>query len=167
MPIFRTMEWHIIKEAIDLRNNTFFAVNQAGGVAEVTMAAEFIRHIPQRDDGRGYLCCDIKIHGKWKTKKVHHLVMETFRGPTPKGYHIDHKDSDKTHNTPENLRWRKIGENSADCRRGSRKGVKPLTLDQRSAVKLLIASHWGTARIARAMGISETTVRRLRKEYEI
>lgn len=165
MPIFRLMEWHMIKEAIDLKNLTFFAVNQEGGVAKVTMAAEFIRHIPQRDDGRGYLCCDIKIEGRYRTKKVHHLVMGTFNGPTPKGYHIDHLDGDKTNNQLDNLRWRPAGENSADCRRGPRKGVKPLIEEQREATKVLIQFGWGTAKIAKALGISESTVRRLRKEY--
>lgn len=166
MPIFQLAEWHLIPEAIDTKRDTYFAVNKAGGVAQVNMAAEFIRHVPQRDDGRGYFCCDIKINGRWTTRKIHHLVMGAFKGPTPKGYHIDHADGDKSNNQLDNLRWRKAGENSADCRRGSRRGVKPLTREQKDAAATLIYQGWGTAKIARSMGISETTIRRLRKECE-
>lgn len=160
------MHWQPINEAMDFDRDMFYAVNSSGGVAQMTRWWKLMTVIGQRSDGRGYLCCDIKIKGKWRTKKVHHLVMGAFKGPTPKGYHIDHLDGDSTNNALDNLRWRKAGENSADCRRGSRRGVKPLTEEQRDAVAVLIHSGWGTAKIARSVGISETTVRRLRKEYE-
>jgi len=164
MPICRLMQWHPIPEAIDMKRGNFYAVNETGGVAEITMASKFIRHIPQREDGRGYLCCDIKINGRWRTKKVHHLVMQSFKGPTPKGYHIDHKDKDKTNNAITNLRWRKAGDNSSDCRRGSRKGSRRLCSSTRTAITDLIQEGWTTKALATAFDVGESTIRRIRKE---
>lgn len=36
---------------------------------------------------------------------VHRLICETFHGPCPEGYEVDHKDRDKSNNRPENLRY--------------------------------------------------------------
>ena len=121
------------------------------------------RIVPQRDDGRGYLCCDIKIEGRRRTRKIHQLVMAAHRGPTPPGWHIDHLNHEKGDNRLENLRWRPAGENSSDCRRGSRKGAVPLCCEQKAALAVLLRAGWRTAAMARAIGASESTVRRLRR----
>lgn len=118
-----------------------------------------------RSDGRGYLCCDIKINGKRRTKKVHQLVMEAFKGPTPAGYHIDHVNGVKIDNRLDNLQFRPDRENSADCRKTSRKGTPNLNEHQRAAAHILMHEGWTTKPIALAIGASETTVRRLRRQF--
>lgn len=109
------MRWELIADS-------GYMVSTEGGVCLPLAPAIHNRHTPvkQRSDGRGYLCVDIKVNYQTKTVKVHTLVAETFLGPTPQGYHIDHLDHDKTNNRLDNLRWRKASDNSADCKRGSR-----------------------------------------------
>ena len=50
---------------------------------------------------RGYMQVCIKR----KTKNVHVLVAQAFLGERPSGYHVCHKDGDKTNNRIENLRY--------------------------------------------------------------
>ena len=109
-----------------LLDNPDYVVNSEGGVAKLDVLGNRVSMVPQRDDGRGYLCCNIKYGNKYKTRKVHQLVMEAFLGKTPNGYHIDHMKEGKSCNALRNLRWRKSGENSADCRRGSRDSSRPV-----------------------------------------
>ena len=119
--------------------------------------------LPQRDDGRGYLCVDLpSTDGKRQTVKVHRLVMEAFCGSLPNGYHIDHYDHDKTNNRLSNLRWRRISENSADSLKTTRKGAKHTTTEQKAAVQALLKAGWSTTAIASTGLVSETTARRLR-----
>lgn len=117
-----------------------------------------------RDEGRGYLCCDlVRQDGTRITRKVHKLVYEAFIGPVPKGYHIDHLDHDKTNNRLSNLRLRKAGENSADCAKTSRAGTKTLTIKQRAAINDLTRAGWATSAVASVLGVGLTTVRRFKK----
>jgi hypothetical protein len=50
---------------------------------------------------RGYM----QICISRSTLNIHVLVAEAFLGPRPRGYHICHKDGDKTNNKIENLRY--------------------------------------------------------------
>lgn len=51
----------------------------------------------------GYL--NVKL-GRKRREYVHRLVCEAFNGPPPRRYyHADHRDFDRTNNTPGNLRW--------------------------------------------------------------
>lgn len=43
--------------------------------------------------------------GRNKTFAVHRLVAETFIGPCPEGYQVNHKDFDKTNNHVDNLEY--------------------------------------------------------------
>ncbi|NEN87948.1 MAG: HNH endonuclease [Okeania sp. SIO3H1] len=148
--------------------NGDFLVSSLGSVVSATWPEreDTYKPLKQRSDGRGYLCVDIpRVNNKRPvTKKVHILVMEAFVGQTPKGYHIDHKDHDKTNNRIDNLRWREIGENSADCRRGSRKGCKHLSEEQKLAIESLTKDFWGVSFIRKATGISDSTIRRVQKQ---
>lgn len=51
----------------------------------------------RRDKGTGYYL-NAKTH-----KRLHVYVWEHYNGKIPKGYHIHHKDFDKTNNEPSNL----------------------------------------------------------------
>lgn len=123
---------------------------------------DYYRILPRRDDGRGYLCVDIKVDGRYRPIKIHKLVMEAFHGPTPRGFHIDHINHIKTDNRLENLAFRPAGENSADCKKTSRAGIKVLTDDQKMAIIILHEEiDWTHKRIAMVIGCGESTVRRV------
>lgn len=49
-----------------------------------------------------------------KTKKVHTLVLETFRGPRPEGFHACHNNGNKHDARLLNLRWDTVKNNQAD-----------------------------------------------------
>lgn len=57
----------------------------------------------QHDNGIGYMYVKLADGSKRKTKYIHRLVWETFRGPIPQGYEINHIDHDKKNNQLENL----------------------------------------------------------------
>lgn len=132
---------------------------------EIAVGGKWIAGIAtQRDDGRGYRCCDVMdANGKRRTMKVHRLVYAAFHGDIPKGQHIDHIDHDKTNNSIGNLRLRDASENSADCAKTPRAGARVLDRNQRRAVATLCMAGFGTKTIASLCGIGESTVRRVKK----
>jgi len=62
----------------------------------------------------GYLLVALARGGKKTPKLVHRLVIETFIGPCPDGMECCHRDSDKSNNRLENLRWDTRSENQID-----------------------------------------------------
>lgn len=60
--------------------------------------------LKQRTEKTGYKRVQLNKFGKRKNFLVHRLVYETFLGPIPEGYQIDHIDHDKTNNHIDNLR---------------------------------------------------------------
>jgi len=61
----------------------------------------------------GYMNVRIPIDGKWTTKLVHRLVAQTFI-PNPDNLpEINHKDSNRTNNSADNLEWCTHKENIA------------------------------------------------------
>jgi precorrin-4 methylase len=60
----------------------------------------------------------LKVHlGRKQHKKVHHAVLEAFRGPCPPGMEGMHRDDDGANNRLENLRWGAHQENMDDAAR--------------------------------------------------
>lgn len=52
---------------------------------------------------KGYLRVRLCYNGKTKMFRIHRLVFETFIGPIPKGYEINHLDENKENNALSNL----------------------------------------------------------------
>lgn len=50
-------------------------------------------------------CLPLTDNGQRKTRLVHHLVLEAFVGPRPKGLIGCHNDGDAANNHVSNLRW--------------------------------------------------------------
>ena len=114
-----------------------------------------------RRDGRGYLCINlIAADGQRRTVKLHRLVWEAHRGPIPSGCHVDHANHDRLDARLSNLRLREASENSADCRRGPRSGIAQDRQLAKDAAHHLRTAGWPTHRIAAALAVGATTVRR-------
>lgn len=63
----------------------------------------------------GYPQVNVRIDGKFTSKKVHRLVADAFIGPKPSLIHqVAHKDGIRTNNVVTNLRWATPVENSCD-----------------------------------------------------
>lgn len=57
----------------------------------------------QQENSVGYLRVRLCKNGKRQHKLVHRLVYETFIGPIPENYEINHKDHNKYNNSINNL----------------------------------------------------------------
>lgn len=65
------------------------------------MEVQVISNTVQKFNGESfYLCGEYFQH---KGKRLHRTVWEYHNGDIPKGYHVHHKDGDKTNNDPANL----------------------------------------------------------------
>jgi len=61
----------------------------------------------------GYSKVVLSKEGKLSNFYIHHLVLETFVGPCPKGHETNHKDGIKTNNQVRNLEWITHSKNAA------------------------------------------------------
>lgn len=64
------------------------------------------------NEQRGYSCIVLRCGGKYRGLKIHRLVWESFRGPIPEGYQIDHIDGKRNNNFISNLEAVTPAENS-------------------------------------------------------
>lgn len=63
-------------------------------------------------DSDGYLVCHLNIDGKRSHHKLHRLVAQLYI-PNPNNLpQVNHKDGDKTNNSPDNLEWCTAKENT-------------------------------------------------------
>lgn len=94
---------------------------------------DFVWHI-QKDKGNFYARCNVKINGKYKSPKMHRVIMGVSDNPHP---HIDHANGNGLDNRRINLRKATIAENSRNVGANSRsvtgyKGVSLYTKNQRA-----------------------------------
>lgn len=81
-----------------------------------------IRHDKMRKgaiDSKGYIRVTFWSKGVSCTKQIHRVVMEAFVGPCPKGYQVNHRDSNPSNNCVENIEYITGSEN---CRHAYRDG---------------------------------------------
>jgi len=103
--------------------------------------------------------------GKHKTRYVHTMVLETFVGPRPNGFHASHINGNRHDNRLENLIWespasnmrRKVGHGTQMF--GETHHSSKLSYDEAVTIKFSPISQ---SRIAELFGISQTEVRRIR-----
>ncbi len=69
--------------------------------------------------------------GKKKNRLVHHMVLETFRGPRPKGLECRHLDGNPRNNNLTNLKWGTRKKNAEDS---VRHGTSSRGVDRPSSV---------------------------------
>ncbi len=66
-------------------------------------------------NNRGYTLIHLRQDGRVLMTVAHILVAAAFHGPCPLGYEVNHKDTVKTHNEPDNLEYMTRSENMRHC----------------------------------------------------
>lgn len=119
--------------------------------------------------GNGYVRVQLSRAGTTETFLTHKLVADAFIGPRPDGHHIDHINGVRDDNRFVNLRYCSPQQNiSYTVERGAnavadRNGASVLTADQVRAIRQAKSEggrYWGAARIAKELGVHESTVRK-------
>jgi len=115
-------------------------------------------------DGRLFILL-WKNSRKPKLRRIHRLILETFRGPCPIGKEGCHNDGNKRNNRLTNLRWDTPKNNHADkikhgtTNRGERCGIAKLTLKQ---VKKIRKDKRLQRIIAAEYGVLQNTISRIK-----
>jgi hypothetical protein len=115
--------------------------------------------------GIGYLY--VTLHGRelLEQRAVHRMVLESFVGPSPSGFHACHNNGAKTDNRLENLRWDDPGENVRDRARhgtvplGERVHNAKLTSEEVRAIR---ASSERQAVLAARYGVTQVCISRIK-----
>ena len=97
-----------------------YAVSSTGRVKSLERDIKGSRNLIYHKKERVLCLCSnpggysiVVLYGKI-TRKVHHLVLESFVGPRPEGMICRHLDGDPSNNKVENLAWGTYKENTAD-----------------------------------------------------
>ena len=122
-----------------------------------TFSGKILKPIKKR---KGYLVVTIYVYGR-KTRKqvgISRLVAETFLGPRPDGYEINHKSGIKKNNSRYNLEYITQLENHRHAGRLGLSGYK-LTEKDVKHIRYLYADGYGSQdKIAKEFGISQMHV---------
>lgn len=94
----------------DIKGYTNYFVNEDGDVKSLTRG-RLLKHSYDKD---GYPTVQLYCNGIAIHKKIHKLVIETFRGPCPDGMQACHNDGDKLNTHYTNLRYDTSEGNQAD-----------------------------------------------------
>jgi hypothetical protein len=124
------------------------------------------------DNGKGYLCVNLKCHGKQAQKSVHRLVAITFI-PNPDNLpEVNHIDCDKANNHVDNLEWCTVSDNKKHAfRNGLNKQLKGTDNPQHTLTReevIFIRNNakpydkkYSYAELARKFNVSEPTIKQV------
>lgn len=99
------------------------------------------------------------LRASMKNKKysIHRLVWETFNGPIPEGYCIDHIDGNRANNSISNLRLTTQSENMKNAMKNGHKGQIPVL--QYDKEGNLIKEYKTIQEAADAIGVTHPAIR--------
>lgn len=120
-----------------------------------------------KENRNGYMRASVKIGNEYTWRRIHQLVMETYKPKPRPDLIIDHIDEDKTNNSLDNLQWVTNKENllkAAKKGKMSHGGRKPIvSVDSRG-----IARIWeSSSEASRALGVADYTVARVLSGMQI
>lgn len=123
------------------------------------------RLLKLRPHSRGYTQVGLTRDGRTRVCLVHHLVLESFVGPRPRGCECRHfPDNDRTNNRLSNLSWGTSAENAADRartgtqHRGSRTGGARLRESDIPKIRARLAGGERHSTIAEDFGVHAATI---------
>lgn len=99
---------------------------------------------------------------------VHQLVAEAFLGPFPKGMSVNHIDCNKLNNSPENLEYVSLSENSKHQYRmgrtvwGEKSGQSKLTNAQAAEIRRRARGGERTCDLAREFGVGSPIISQIK-----
>lgn len=139
-------------------------VSKIGKIASPYPGNRFLMRKAQPDKD-GYLRLQIKGSSRRFRRFVHHLVLETWKGPKPTKNHVTrHLNGKRTKNWVSNLKWGTPKENSADrdahgkTQRGTNHYRAKLTSAIVRRIKATPYSYGLFETLAKKYGVSATMV---------
>lgn len=116
------------------------------------------RLITLANNGRDYLFVQLHKDGA-KRHYVHSLVAEAFNGPRPAGFHIHHRDHNRTNNVPENLEYTPLIQHaSIDGRYGENHVRAKITASDVMRIRAMLVRGDSQGDIAKTLSIPESTI---------
>lgn len=114
----------------------------------------------------GYLSCGLMKDRKLKHWKVHQIVAFAFLGPRPVGKEINHKDGNRTNNTPKNLEYITHQENVTHAYKlglrtalkGEKSNLATLSEDQVRAIRVKRELGYSHRKIAEMFGVTRCCI---------
>lgn len=151
-----------------LKNYSHYEVSSLGRVRNLK-TGKFIKQFAGR---KGYLRVALKtINSSPKMPTTHSLVLETFFGPRPAGYHGAHLDGNNQNNHLTNLKWVTPKENTLHSRihgtmvLGERAPFAKLTEKDvrniRREFKIISGDKSNAVVLAKKYNVDRTTIRRV------
>ena len=113
---------------------------------------------------RGYKTVALTRDGRYKSHRVHRLVLESFVGTHPDGFEAAHLNGDYQDNRSANLIWASHRENEGHKRqhgtdpKGERNGLAKLAEWEVAEIKYLLAKGIPQAKLARLFDVSRSVV---------
>jgi hypothetical protein len=153
-----------------------FPLYQVSDLGRVRRHPDHPSHLPREalaasQTSRGYLCVRLMRDKRAHWLLVHILVCEAFHGPKPSPDHeVAHGDGRPGNARADNLRWATKIENHADKRAHGthREGVTIpwARLNERDVhiIRSLLADHVSPSTVARAFGVSVSTIEGIKYE---
>lgn len=142
-----------------------------GGINQGRFKLDKPRLLSPGPDKKGYLVVNVRDNaGNRKLRKVHSLVLLTFRGPRPNGKESCHKDNDKINNRIGNLYYGTPIQNKADAVKagrhafGSRSGRAKLTEGDIPTVRRMILEGFTQQHIADIYNVSKPTIQAIAEQ---
>ena len=111
-----------------------------------------------------YLLVNLWIQNIKRTKRIHVLVLESFRGPCPLGLEGCHNDGNHLNNNLSNLRWDTRASNMRDNQihgktsKGEHRPLAKLTEADVKQIRKLAKEGMAQAQIARMYNVSKSTI---------
>lgn len=114
----------------------------------------------------GYCEIILMSGGKRFYRSVHRLVWESFNGPIPEGFHVNHLDGVKTHNALENLECVSASDNYAHAKanlvhRGTDVHTSKLSEECVRTIRAEVAAGVSTKELAERFSVARQTIQRV------
>ena len=144
-------------------NNEKYVVFPSGAV----WSSKTSRFMKTHTDNSGYHHISFYKKGKRTTRLLHRVVLETYRGPCPKGSEALHNDADKSNNGILNLKWGTKQENMEDSKKyfmahgGTNSAMAKLTPQNVKDIRSLVKQGMSNRKVAKLFDVDHSAISRI------